>query len=169
MSPDYVRRSPLHGRQIKRPCAVPDKGSQCRRAHGFGGDAILVRLSARAVTGMKFCRDGFYRKDADIRGQKMVQGALQIRAWNGGIKGKRHNLPECVDPGIGAAGPLGKDGLPGDVAQGLSKGALNRRKCRLNLPAMIGSAVVSNSEFPVGHGTEEGGTWGPQRSGFHDL
>jgi hypothetical protein len=56
-----------------------------------------------------------------------------------------------VDAGIGAAGALREDGFAGDVADGAGEGALDGGEVGLDLPAVVGGAVVGEDDLPVRH------------------
>jgi hypothetical protein len=59
-----------------------------------------------------------------------------------------------VDAGVGAAGALGQGGFAGDVVNGAGECALDGGEIGLDLPAVVGSSVVSESELPVEHGAD---------------
>jgi hypothetical protein len=105
------------------------------------------------VASVEIRRDGVYRKDANTRWQKVVQGALQVRTGNSRRERKGGNLAQRVNPRVGSARALGKDSLSRDMVQSLNESALNRGQAGLNLPAMIAGTVVGNRELPVRHGT----------------
>ncbi len=66
--------------------------------HTASGEMRYSYVFRCAVTGMKVDRSDLGCNNANTRGQKMVQGTLQIRAWNGGIKGKDATCPSAWTP-----------------------------------------------------------------------
>ena len=91
-------------------------------------------------------------------------------AGDGGFERDGSDLAEGVNAGVGAAGALGEDGLAGDVEEGVGERSLDGREAGLNLPAVVGRAVVGEGELPVRHGTICTVTerWGEQRGSGPD-
>ena len=81
----------------------------------------------------------------------MVEGAVEIGGGDGDGEGEGGYLGEGVDAGVGASGALGEDGFAGDATDGLGKCALNGGESGLDLPAVVGSSVVGQSDLPVSH------------------
>ena len=94
--------------------------------------------------------------------QNVVEGAIEVDGGDGRGEGEAGDLGEGVDASVGAAGALGQNALASDAEEGVGEQALNGRKVRLDLPAVVGRAVVGEDELEVGHfeGAKYKVTWG---------
>ena len=79
---------------------------------------------------------------------------MEVGAGDGIGEGDGGYLSESMDSRVGAARPLGQGGFAGDVVNGAGECALNGGEIGLDLPAVVGGSIVSESELPVGHGAD---------------
>lgn len=91
-------------------------------------------------------------EDANAGREDAVEGAVEVEGGDGDVQREGGDLGEGVNSGVGAAGALGEHGFAGDVKDGLGQGALDGGEVGLDLPAVVGRAVVGEGGFPVGHG-----------------
>ena len=61
------------------------------------------------------------------------------------------NLAKCMNTGVGAARAVHADNVIEQFLKRLLEFALNCRKMRLDLPAVVAGAVIGNGQFEVPH------------------
>jgi hypothetical protein len=152
----------LEDGEVEREGAVPDVGSEGRRADAFDGeggwvgdageDAVLVGLAEGVVAGVEGFGCVLDGEDADAGGKGVVEGAMEVGGGDGDGEREGGDLGKGVDAGVGAAGALREDGLSGDALDGFGEGSLHGGEIGLDLPAVVGGSVVGESGFPVRHG-----------------
>ena len=103
------------------------------------------------MAGVEGDRHDFGGEDANAGRQGAVQRAVEVGGGDGGFEGEGGDLGEGVDAGVGAAGALREDALAHGAVDGVGKQALEGGQIGLDLPAMVGGAVIGESEFPVRH------------------
>src|ERR1700723_4209377 len=118
---------------------------------------------------MKSLADFFAGDDADGMRKLGVHAALNFRGVQIRMGFEMRDLPERMNSGIGAAGPVNRDSLLGDLLQRVLDGALNRGNFRLELPAVKLRAVVGDDEFNVLHCAEGLSHGGLGKSGGRTL
>ncbi len=80
-----------------------------------------------------------------------MQRQLESLWRNRGFEREGCNLGKRMNARIGATGALGKDALANCAKYDIRKNSLNGWEVRLDLPAMIESAVIRNRELKVRH------------------
>ena len=117
-------------------------------------DLIKIALARGAPPGVKGRLHLFHGKNPYIIIQQTVQPRPESGA--GDLRGRsetgRH--AKGMNAGIGTAGAMENDFLPGHDGDFSLKGALDRRLIRLTLPAGIIRAVKGDCQFDItpGHG-----------------
>jgi hypothetical protein len=148
----------LEDREVEREATGPDVGGEHGRADASvvaaGKDAVFVCFSPRAVAGVEVFGDSFDREDANARGQGVVEGTIKIRRGDGDGEGEGGHLTEGVDAGVGAAGALRENSFAAHALDCLRQSALDSGEAGLDLPTVVGGAVVGQDEFPVRHGVD---------------
>jgi hypothetical protein len=114
-------------------------------------DAVFVGLAEGRVAGVEGGWNFFAGEDADGVWEAMVEGALEVDGGDGRGEGEAGDLGESVDAGVSATGALGQNALSGDAEEGVGEQTLDGRQDGLDLPAVVGRAVVGEDELEVGH------------------
>ena len=114
-------------------------------------DAVLVRFGNCGVAGVEIGAGRLCREHADAGGKATIEGQLESIGRDGSTQGKRSDLAESVDTGVGSARSLRQHALSDGTLNGIGECALNGRKAGLNLPAVECGAVVGERELPVRH------------------
>ena len=100
---------------------------------------------------MKHLRHLLDGQHGDVRRQEAVQRTVPFLGREPGRGGEVCHLAERVHAGVGTAGADHVHVMLGDLADGRFDRALDGRQVRLDLPAMIGGAVVLQHQLECGH------------------
>ena len=115
---------------------------------------VLIRLGDRVVPRMKLSMSLLHRQHAHRVRQQPVDRLAEIVNRYRILDAERRHLRQRVDPGVGAPRPRYLNRFPFDFPDDTFERALNRRKPRLNLPAVKIRAVVGHGDPDAAHEIE---------------
>ena len=145
-----------HGGLIQRVRMVMQVTAQERRANLFSPDTVLVSFCNRIVTRVEGCRALADFVDADVIGQEVVECLAEIGFGNWTFEIESGTNGKGVNAGVGASAAHNVDGLAFQLPESFFDAALDGGEAGLDLPAMVGSAVVADEDTQTAH--DSGGT-----------
>lgn len=156
---DQTRGGGLHGAEVQGARDVPGGGRLGGALRAPLEDPVAVMLAPGAEPGAPPRRDLVDGQDRHVVGQEGVEAREQPGAGGGGPGLEAHELPQRVDPGVGAAGPDDAHLLAQDDRQGALDLALDRAHVGLHLPAREVGAGVLDRQAQRACGRGEASRW----------
>src|SRR5690554_2563359 len=138
-----------HRVQVEFAAGLPDSLAQQRMLEAMIPDIVVINLSAGRVARVKTRRGNIPEDHADIVVGQRVEPAHEVpgRQILVEIVGDMGHLPERVDAGIGAACALDFDLIGAAIEHAhrrFGQLALDRARIGLDLPAVVGAAVIGD-------------------------
>ena len=115
-------------------------------------DQVAIMFAFGAISRMKIGRDFAHVEHGDIVRQHGVQRFLQNCSATSRLGAEAGHLAQGVDAGVGPSAGREPHLFSGDLLEGRFERYLDRFAIRLDLPAEIVGAVVSDGEFERSHG-----------------
>ena len=151
-----------HGRFVERVGVVVDIAPEKRGADFFSPDPVLIGLGYGLEARMEVWGALFDPCDSNVVREEAVQCLAQVAGGNRVSEVESGTNGESVDARVSAAAAVDLDSFAFDLREGGLDGALDGGQAGLDLPAVIGGAVVRNEDAQTPHGS------GGARAGLHD-
>ena len=140
-----------HSRLIEGVWMVVQITAQEGRANLFAPDAIFVSFCDCIKTGVEAGVALAHFGDANVLGQQVVESYAEVGLWNRAIERKGGTDGKRVDACVCAATAHNVNGLAFELPQRFLDLTLDGGEAGLDLPAMVGSAVVADEDAQRAH------------------
>ncbi len=140
---------PIHPPNVERVRIMMSISRNERRAHRLLADAIAIGFAASGIAGMKVRRHFVHSANAHRKGQRVVQGLLQVAARNTAGCQKIGHLSGGMRAGVGATRTVKNNLFIQDHFQALLEQPLNGGPIGLPLPAKEVGAVIGYQQSKV--------------------